>query len=142
MVLVIFGQPHSGKTTLANKISQSGEWIGIDGDVLREIFKNQDYSRAGRIKNLEKASDISAFLSHSGKNVVCSLVYPYLESRNYLRSLIPGSKWVYLTYDGGRGREKFHVSDFDIPREDEALILDTTQLSVDDCISKITNFIV
>ena len=41
MIIVLFGQPHSGKTTLANSITAD---YYIDGDHLRTMFKNKDYS--------------------------------------------------------------------------------------------------
>ena len=50
MILVFFGQPHSGKTTLSNDILNDGFEFSIDGDDLREMFSNKDFSRDGRIK--------------------------------------------------------------------------------------------
>jgi gluconate kinase len=115
MILVLFGQPHSGKSTIANELLKTGDFVNIDGDKLRELFVNKDYSREGRIKNLNRASDIAHFLNASGKDVILSLVYPYKEARDYLDSLTEDVHWIYLTYSGVRGREQFHVSDFDHP---------------------------
>lgn len=142
MVVVLFGQPHSGKTTLADSLCElHPSFVKIDGDKLREIFKNKDFSREGRIKNLQKASDISAFLNSEDKNVVCSLVYPYKESRDYLRDLVPNSKWVYLHYEGERGREKFHVSDFDFPQEEQVLVIDTSVKGINECLIEIVTYL-
>ena len=46
MIIVLFGQPHSGKTTLANALIEDkfGYAKHIDGDQLRDIFKNKDFS--------------------------------------------------------------------------------------------------
>ena len=50
MIIVLFGQPASGKTTLAEKvqrelfIKENASYPIIDGDEIREIFKNKDYS--------------------------------------------------------------------------------------------------
>ena len=85
MIIVIFGQPASGKTTLAKKLMAEG-FHHIDGDDLRDMFNNKDYSREGRIKNLNRASDIAKYLSYKGSNVVLSLVYPYEEARKYFDS--------------------------------------------------------
>ena len=51
MIIVLFGQPHSGKTTLAKQFPSSRT---IDGDELRELFANKDYSKEGRIRNLNR----------------------------------------------------------------------------------------
>jgi adenylylsulfate kinase-like enzyme len=142
MITVLFGQPCSGKTTLANQLKAD---YYIDGDHLRNMFKNKDYSKQGRINNLNKASDIATYLHYNGQDVVLSLVYPYKEARGYLNSLVAGVKWIYLVYekvDGQeRGREQFHVSDFDYPTNAEALYLNTTWLTEEECIDEIKKYI-
>ena len=87
MIYLFTGQPGSGKTTLAKKLqiwlqTDKKNWrksvFHIDGDQLREIFPNQDYSKEGREKNIQKAFDIAKFFyleksviinNISGKNV-------------------------------------------------------------------------
>ena len=142
MIIVLFGQPHSGKSTIANRILASTDtFVNIDGDKLRELFVNKDYSREGRIKNLNRASDIAHFLNATGSNIILSLVYPYKEARNYLRSLTDDVYWIHLTYEGERGREKFHVKDFDYPEDEGVLHLNTSSSSVDLCLEIINNYI-
>lgn len=133
MIIVLFGQPHSGKSTLAAEL----DFHNIDGDRLRELFSNKDYSREGRIKNLNRASDIAHYINSVEDSVVLSLVYPYKEARDYLRSLTSDVLWVYLTYSGERGRENFHVKDFEAPNEEDVLSLDTSKLSIQECINSI-----
>lgn len=133
MIIVLFGQPHSGKSTLADKL----DFHNIDGDRLRELFSNKDYSREGRIKNLNRASDIAHYLNSVEDSVVLSLVYPYKEARDYLRSLTNDVLWVYLTYSGERGRENFHVKDFEAPDKEDVLSLDTSKLSIEECVNAI-----
>jgi len=134
MIIVLFGQPHSGKSTLAAELDVHN----IDGDKLRELFSNKDYSREGRIKNLNRASDIAHYINSVGDSVVLSLVYPYKEARDYLNSLTSDVLWVYLTYSGERGRENFHVKDFDTPDEEDVLSLDTSKLSIEECVTAIS----
>lgn len=144
MILVLFGQPHSGKTTLATEIYEKHMFIDfhIDGDHLRTMFKNTNYSKEGRINNLNRASDIATYLHYNGYDVVLSLVYPYKEARDYLNSLVPDVKWVYLHYAGERGREEFHVKDFEFQYlEEKMLQLNTSELSIEDSIIKIKNYI-
>ena len=133
MVTVLFGQPHSGKSTIAKQLKGHN----IDGDNLRHLFSNKDYSREGRIKNLNRASDIAIYLDSLGYNVILSLVYPYKESREYLNSLCNEVKWIYLTYEEKRGRESFHVEDFDYPIKENVLHLNTSKLSIEECVNKI-----
>jgi len=143
MILALFGQPHCGKSTLANLIIEK-EWanvVNIDGDKLRELFVNKDFSREGRIKNLNRASDISVFLNSIGTDVVLSLVYPYKEARDYLNSLNSEVIWVYLTYTEERGRENFHVKDFEAPIEENVLHLNTSELTEEEALNKIISYV-
>jgi broad-specificity NMP kinase len=133
MIIVLFGQPGSGKTTLSTKIEAD---FYIDGDHLRNMFKNKDYSKQGRINNLNRASDIATYLHYNGNDVILSLVYPYKEARDYLNSLVPDVKWIYLTYKGERGRENFHVKDFD-SIEENVITIDTTNQSIDESLIEI-----
>jgi GTPase SAR1 family protein len=139
MILVLFGQPNCGKSTLAKMFP---DFHNIDGDELRELFQNKDFSREGRIKNLNRASDIAHYIHSYGNNIVLSLVYPYKEARDYLNSINSNIKWVYLMYEGERGREKFHVQDFEIPDETEkALHLNTSELTETQCVDLIKKHI-
>jgi adenylylsulfate kinase-like enzyme len=139
MIIVLFGQPHSGKTTLAKQFST---FRNIDGDELRELFANKDYSREGRIKNLNRASDIAHYLHRHGNDIVLSLVYPYKEARDYLRSLDPEVKFVYLHYKEERGREQFHVKDFELDLTQENVwTLNTSELSEEECIKQIYEYV-
>jgi adenylylsulfate kinase-like enzyme len=144
MIIVLFGQPHSGKTTLANELwgyfdSYTTELI--DGDELREIFQNKDFSREGRLKNLQKASDIAAYLDWNNKDVIVSVVYPYKEARDYLNSLSDDVKWIYLTYTKPRGREGFHVADFEEPELENFMQINTDNQSIEEAADKIMKYV-
>lgn len=148
MILVLFGQPGSGKTTLANALLQEFKIAhNIDGDFLREVFNNKDYSREGRIKNLNRASEIAVYLdkvtSQYAENsiTILSLVYPYKEARDYLNSLSENVKWVLLTYKSDRGKKDFQVTDFELPDNSEVPYLDTEQIEISECIQAIKQYI-
>lgn len=145
MIIVLFGQPHSGKSTISDVLIEyfldSDNTIQIDGDELRKVFNNKDYSREGRLKNLQKASDIAAFLNEISYDVIVSLVYPYKEARDYLNSLTHNVKWVYLTYDNPRGREGFHVADFEEPELENFLQINTDNLTISESVSKIIDYV-
>jgi adenylylsulfate kinase-like enzyme len=144
MIIVFFGQPHSGKTTLATELQRQlfilerASYPVVDGDEIRLIFKNKDYSREGRIKNLNRISDISTFLAHQYRVVMVSAVYPIKKAREYFESIHEEVIWVYLTYNETRGREGFHVEDFNEPEELKNLIkINTTENGIQECIEKI-----
>jgi adenylylsulfate kinase-like enzyme len=140
MIIVLFGQPHSGKTTLARELVKNlqGSEI-IDGDEFRTIFKNTDYSKEGRMKNLTKACDIGHYLITTGikTHVIYSMVFPYREVRDYLRNLMPDAKFFYLTYDEPRGRESFHVADFELDEDENCTYINTDTLSIEDTVTLI-----
>lgn len=139
MIIVIFGQPGCGKTTLAQKLISDG-FHHIDGDILRDIFNNKDYSREGRLKNLNRASDIALYMNSVKSNVVLSVVYPYEECREYLSKLSKEVKWIYLIYQEDRGRDQFKVADFELPHMDDVdLIINTSTTSIEDSVDKIKN---
>jgi adenylylsulfate kinase-like enzyme len=142
MIIVLFGQPHSGKTTLAERLEFENLYdIHIDGDKLREVFNNKDFSREGRLINLQKASDIAAFLNGMSYDVVMSVVFPYKEARDYLNSLVTDVKWIYLTYTNPRGREGFHVVDFEEPELESFMQINTDNQSIEETLEKIEKYV-
>jgi adenylylsulfate kinase len=124
MIILLFGQPCSGKTTLAKEIYQSIQFekkIHIDGDEFRAVVGNTGYDRNSRLNNVKSAFDMALFLESKGYIVVLSFVTPYKESRQYLKDRSPNTRFFYLEYDASenRGRESYHVSDFEMPTATE-----------------------
>lgn len=117
MIYWFTGQPSAGKTTLANKLINhfnNQKVIHIDGDDLRDIFQNKDYSEAGRRRNIEKAMDIAQFMNAKGYTVVASLVSPYRDMRDDLKSKSSVIE-IYVRSDEDRGRNHFHVANYEPP---------------------------
>ena len=56
----------------------SEEIVQVDGDDLRDLTVNKDYSEQGRINNIRNAQMIAEFCHNKGMNVIVSLVSPYL----------------------------------------------------------------
>lgn len=147
-IIILFGQPGSGKTTIADALVYElnrNVFItseNVDGDVIRQIFKNNNYTREGRIQNLNRISDISVYLSYLHVVPVVSAVYPYKEAREYLNGLHKNIIWVYLEYDGERGREEYHVKDFDIPSgsEQNLMKINTSKTEINETVDKICSF--
>lgn len=125
------GQPGAGKTTLANWIllSSQDKSISVDGDDIREIFVNKDYSEEGRKKNIEKAQILSKFLHHKGYTVVVSLVSPFRDQREDFKTEMGDNlKEIYVHTTNERGREKFHVEGYE-PPIDNYYDCDTTDIT-------------
>ena len=125
MIYLFTGQPGSGKTTLAKKLqmwlqTDKKNWrksvFHIDGDQLRELFPNTDYSKEGRVKNITKAFDIAKYLDNSGNDVVISLVSPYKELREKLKSECKVQE-IYCHTKKMRGREDKFALDYEPPTE-------------------------
>jgi adenylylsulfate kinase-like enzyme len=112
----------------------------LDGDVWRDISENKDYSKKGRLANLKGAFDMAIYLDRLGYHSILSFVTPYESARKYLRNK---SKLVeiYLECTEERERTKYHAKDFELPQT-ECLKMNTSELSVDECVGKIMEYIV
>ena len=130
MIYYLIGQPHAGKTTLSKLLKQHlypQNIIQIDGDEIRDIFQNKDYSEQGRRKNIQRAQDIAKFLNAKGFDVIMSLVSPYKDLRDELKSTSNVTE-VYIHTNDVRGRESFHVENYEKPTEDY-ISIDTSGVS-------------
>lgn len=125
MIILLFGQPASGKSTLANELIKRLESsINIDGDKWREITKNKDYSKEGRQRNLKGAFDMALYLEKEGYLPVVSFVTPYQELRDYLKLNATDLIQVHLIYQEDRGRNDRFAPDFEFP-ENEIITINT-----------------
>ncbi|MBT7623710.1 MAG: adenylyl-sulfate kinase [Flavobacteriaceae bacterium] len=145
MIIWLTGQPGSGKTTLANRLikeikstSNNVKIINIDGDDLRNISKNQDYSKEGRIKNISTAISIMRFLANKEYLCIVSIVAPYKFLRDELKNEFPFLE-VYLHTKEVRGRENFFAKDYEIPTDPKHLSVDTGKLTIKESVDEILN---
>lgn len=142
MIYWFTGQPAAGKTTLAKHLisylSNTEKVIHIDGDDLRDIFKNKDYSEIGRRKNIERAQDIARFMNEKGYSVVVSLVSPYKDQRDEFKENNDVIE-IYVQTSEIRGRENFHVSDYEPPTEN-FIEINTTNKGEDESFIELIKF--
>jgi adenylylsulfate kinase len=144
MIVLFFGQPASGKTTIADffvdTIQKEGDYfydfIRIDGDKWRDVTKNVDYSKDGRLRNLKGAFDMAIYLEKENFLPILSFVTPYEDLRNYLKQNSGECVTIYLEYNEDRGRNTRFANDFEEPIECD-LKMNTSELSIKDCVSEV-----
>ena len=93
MIILFTGQPNSGKTTLSLELvhflhesRKDITAVTIDGDCLRKITKNADYSKDGRRKNVQTANNLAINSDISNDYTVVSLVSPFRDLRESLKN--------------------------------------------------------
>ena len=143
MIIWLTGQPGSGKTTLAKEIIENlkkdnDKIINIDGDDLRNISKNKDYSKEGRIRNISTAISIMRFLANKDYICIVSIVAPYRFLRDELKNDFRFLE-VYLHTQDIRGRENFFAKDYEVPIDPKHLAIDTGKLTIKESVNEILN---
>ena len=109
MIYWFTGQPCAGKTTLAKKLHYiKPNAFMIDGDDLRELTTNKDYSINGRVNNVNTAQKIAHYLHNQGKDVIVSLVSPYIDQREDFKKLIGLENMVEFYVHTSEERERDH----------------------------------
>jgi len=143
MIIWFTGQPGSGKTTLANELinylvnaDDNINIINLDGDDLRNISKNKDYSKEGRIKNISTAISIMRFLANKNYICVVSIVAPYKFLRDELKEDFSFLE-IYLHTKEIRGRENFFAKDYEVPTDPKHLAIDTGKLTIKESLDEI-----
>ena len=140
MIYWFTGQPGHGKTTLALALiehlrAQGSEPFHVDGDDLRALTANADYSRAGREANIRRAQTIAYYLQNQGHTVVVSLEAPYRDIREELKAAADVTE-VYVHTTETRGREEKHASDYEAPLTN-FIDIDTTGKSVEESLQEV-----
>jgi adenylylsulfate kinase len=132
MIYWFTGQPGAGKTILSEKLSY---WLNvnnhslpfiIDGDDMRELFSNKDYSIKGRVENVGTAQRIAHYLHNQDKDVIVALVSPYIDQREDFKTLLGSNiKEIYVHTSETRERDHFKAISYISPT-DNYIDIDTT----------------
>ena len=149
MIYWFTGQPGAGKTTLADMLKEELEKnrnfvykvFRIDGDDMRELFSNKDYSIKGRVENISTAQRIAHYLHNQEKDVIVSLVSPYIDQREDFKKLLGENiKEIYVHTSDKRERDNFKSIAY-TPPQSNYIEIDTTFDAPIESLKKILEYI-
>ena len=142
MIYWFTGQPSHGKTILANMLKEKlPNAFRIDGDEMRELFTNKDYTINGRVANIGTAQKISHYLNSQGKDVIVSLVSPYIDQREDFKTLMGDQIIEFYVYTSEvRERDHFKAVAY-IPPTKRYIDIDTTKDTPEESFNKILKHI-
>lgn len=85
--ILICGLPGSGKTTLAKALQKKlpGS-VHLDGDTIRQMTGNWDFSQDGRIRQSRTMRHLADTFIAQGRNVIASYVAPTVQLRSIFRA--------------------------------------------------------
>jgi adenylylsulfate kinase-like enzyme len=144
------GQPGAGKTVLGKKLveflgTEKRNWrsnvFHIDGDDLRALTINQNYTKEGRIQNIRNAQMIAEYVYKNGCDVVVTLVSPYLEIREEFKQRIGNDLYEFYVHTSKkRERDEFKVDDYEAPTQ-KFMDVDTTKDNPIQSFTKIIHYL-
>jgi adenylylsulfate kinase-like enzyme len=150
MIYWFTGQPGAGKTVLGTKLkdflqTEKRNWrkdvFHIDGDDLRELTLNKDYSETGRIQNIKNAQLLAYFLQNKNCDIVVSLVAPYKELREEFKAVCGDTiVEIYVHTNRKRNREEFKVKEYQAP-EENFFDMDTTSDNPTQSFTKLIHYL-
>lgn len=142
MIYWFTGQPCAGKTILANKLKEAlPNAFRIDGDDLRELTTNKDYSINGRVVNVGTAQRIAHYLHNQGHDVIVSLVAPYVDQREDFKTLLGDSiVEFYVHTTEPRERDHWKAEAYVAPKKN-FVDIDTTEDTPEQSFEKVKQHI-
>lgn len=97
IVIWMTGLSGAGKTTIAVAASKRFGCEVLDGDTIRDFFKNNDFSKEGRERHLLGVAKMANMMSKHTP-VICSFITPYEETRTKILEILPkGSVMVHVS---------------------------------------------
>jgi adenylylsulfate kinase len=157
-VLWFTGLSGAGKSTIASAVVH--EFVGrgvqteyLDGDAIR-LLSPTGFSRADRDAHVKRVGFLASRLEHHGVTVVCALISPYEEARQFVRSLCDRFIEIHVAtplaecerrdvkglYRRARRGEIVNftgISDpYEVPRQPD-LVIDTTGLTVEEATQRV-----
>lgn len=148
------GLPCSGKTTIAKELAKHIHAEILDGDNIRRIIKNTDFTDQGRKNHMMSTAEFASILSKYN-NVVVSLVSPLKLVREEIKRNYPNLIEIYVYADietckkrDVKGMYKQAIegkiknftgidSEYQAPDTSITTTVDTTKQSVQECVKQI-----
>jgi len=159
------GLSGAGKTTMAKALveklqSQGHSAMVLDGDEIRDIFKNNGFDKEARVKHNQDVGKMAVYLQSQGIIPIVSLISPYAEARDYVRGISKDFTEVYVSTSinecerrdvkglykkvrNGEIKDFTGIHDsapYEAPKNPE-ITIDTESLSIDDCVNTILKHI-
>jgi adenylyl-sulfate kinase len=159
------GLSGSGKTTIAKELVKKLQEEGqpamlLDGDEIRDIFKNYGFDKAARLKHINDVAKMAVYLQKQGIIPIVSLISPFEEARQNARSLTDDFTEIYVSTNleacekrdvkglyakarSGEIKDFTGVHDtapYEIPSNPE-LVFDTEKLDLNSCVNQILKHI-
>jgi len=147
------GLPCSGKTTIAKELAKHLYAEILDGDEIRAISNNNDFSRTGRAKHMKSVAAMAVILSKH-VNVIVALVSPLREIRDHIKGMYPNLLEIYVKCSletckkrdvkgmyAKAERDEIHnftgvQDEYEVPL-DAQLVVDTEKQSISECVNQI-----
>ena len=111
-VILIFGLPGSGKTTLANKLSKKLDCRLLNADQVREEFNDWDFSDEGRLRQAYRMKELAK--KENGQYVILDFVCP---RRDYRKIISPQISIFMNTISKGMYKDTNNI--FEKPEKKE-----------------------
>ena len=134
------GQAGAGKTVLAQLLKKHLEelqssdffiemrkFVIIDGDDIRAIYENKDYSIEGRKANVDFVQKLCSLLLKNDIIQIVCMVSPFAKQREDFIDENNGVE-IFVSTKEIRGREHYHVEYFEKPdvSRENVIVIDTT----------------
>lgn len=166
LTLWLTGLSGAGKSTLASALTVSTDIAGrpfavLDGDVLRSgLCKDLGFSPAERHENVRRVAEVARLMNEAGVTVVCALISPMAADRALARAIVGEQRFVEIhvatplatceardpkgLYKRARAGELQQFtgisSAYEVPAS-PALTLDTSTLSIEECVVRVLSYL-
>lgn len=159
-VIWLTGLSGSGKTTIARMLIErlSDQCLLLDGDVIRDLRKDQAFDRISRIEHLRTVAVMASIAQAQGILPVVATISPYKEARQMARQLTSNFIEVYLStsldecrrrdvkglykkVDEGKIKDFTGIdSPYEVPQNPE-VTLNTELLCVEECVEILLKYL-
>lgn len=133
----------------------------LDGDNIRlGLSKDLDFTPAGRVENIRRISEVAKLMVDAGLVAIVAIISPFRSERAKARALVEGREFIEIFVDApidvceardvkghyakARRGELPHFTGIDSPYEppeDPELHINTVELSPDEAVDKIVQFL-